>query len=197
MTVVIHEQFMLDITVFSDSKSRAFENYFDAYGFSCQQIVPALFGTPYCQPSKLLIIPSAFAVRQYYRMLPALEGCRGRIEEFVEKGGVVLAYGAGIDGYKYGWLPGAPEYHHIFKIGDAFRQSEVRLLKSACPEGLTFEPGPRNCDAYFKGFDGEATMALEDDRPVMVHKSLGKGHVIVSGIFDYPDEKFLGRACSQ
>jgi hypothetical protein len=196
MTVVIHERFMLDITVLSDSKSRAFEAYFDAYGYTCQQVVPALFGTPYCQPSKLLIIPSAFAVRRYYRMLPELEGCRGRIEEFVEKGGIVLAYGAGIDGYKYGWLPSSPEYHRIFKVGDTFRQSDVRLLNSACPEGLTFTPGPRSCDAYFTSLDGNVAMALEDSRPVMVHKSLGKGHVIVSGIFDYPDEKFLNQACS-
>lgn len=188
---------MVDITVLSDSKSRAFEAFFDAGGFTCQQVVPGLFGTPYCPTSKLLIVPSAFAVPAYYKILPALEGCRGRIEEYVEKGGVVLAYGAGIDGYRYGWLPMAPTYRRLFKERDAFRESAVRLIENTAPASLPFGPGLRNCDAYFTDFDGEVTMALEDGRPVLLYKSLGRGHVIVSGIFDYPDNRFVEWACSR
>lgn len=186
---------MKDITVLSDNKSNAFENFFAADGFTCQQVVPGLFGTPYCEPSKLLIIPSAFAIPLYYKILPALEGCRGRIEEYVENGGVVLAYGAGLDGYKYNWLPMAPAYHRMFKEKDSFRQSNVLLLDPAPPGGLLFEPGPGNCEAYFSDFEGDVAMALDDGRPVVLHKSLGKGHVIVSGIFDYPDRKFVEWAC--
>lgn len=188
---------MPDITVISDYRSNAFEQYFDADGFSCQQVVPALFGTPYCQPSKMLIIPSAFAVPRYYKILPALEGCRGRIEEYIEKGGVVLAYGAGLDNYRYRWLPIAPTYHRLFNVKDEFRQSSVQLVDAAAPAGLVFEPGLKNCDAYFTDFDGDVAMALDDGRPVLLHKSLGKGHVIVSGIFDYPDKNFVEWACSR
>ncbi len=188
---------MPDITVLSDHRSNAFEQYFDGLGFTCQQVVPALFGTPYCEPPKLLIIPSAFGIARYYKILSALEGCRGRIEEFVEKGGIVLAYGAGIDGYVYRWLPMAPVYHRIFQDGDEFRKSEVRPTASGCPESLLFDPGPRNCDAWFSGQNVEAAMALDDGRPVLLHKSIGKGHIIVSGIFDYPDKKFVEAACSR
>ncbi len=183
--------------VLSDHKSNAFESFFGDYGFTCQQVVPGLFGTPYCPPAKLLIVPSTFAVPLYYKMLPALEGCRGRIEEYVEKGGIVLAYSPGLDEYKYRWLPMAPTYHRLFKENGEFRQSRERLRDASAPAGLVFEPGLKNCDGYYSDFEGDAAMVLEDGRPVLLHKNLGKGHVIVSGIFDYPDKRFVEWACSR
>jgi hypothetical protein len=188
---------VMDITVLSDQKSDAFKQFFEEYGFSCQQVVPGLFGSPFCPPSRLLIIPSCFAIPKFYKILSQLEGSRGRIEEFAENGGTVLAYGAGVDGYRYDWLPLKPVYNRLFKDKEPFKKSEVRLAETSRPIGLAFEPGQRNCDAYFTGFEGEVTMALEDGRPVMVHKSVGRGHVIVSGIFDYPDKRFIERACSR
>ena len=188
---------MPDITVLSDSKSTAFEQFFGSDGFSCQQVVPGLFGTPYYRPSKMLIIPSAFAIPMYYKILPALEGSGGRIEEYVENGGIVLAYGAGLDGYRYRWLPMEPTYHRLFNERDSFRQSSVLLVDTASPGSLLFEPGLRNCDSYYSDFSGDIAMALDDGRPVVIHKSLGKGHVIISGIFDYPDRKFVEWACSR
>ncbi len=186
---------MADVTVLSDNKSNAFVQFFDGYGFTCQQAVPALFGTPYLPPSKLLIIPSAFGVARYYKILPALEGCRDRIEEFVREGGIVLAYGAGVDGYRYRWLPMAPTYRHIFKDVSQFKKSEVKPVGSGSSAHMAFGYGLCNCDGYYTDFDGDVELALEDGRPVLIYKKVGKGLVVASGIFDYPDVKFVEWAC--
>jgi hypothetical protein len=188
---------MMDITVLSDRKSNAFEPVFSEYGYSCQQVVPQGFGSPFCPSSKLLIIPSCFAIPRYYKILSSLEGCRGRIEEFIENGGIVLSYGAGLDGYRYQWLPMKPIYHRLFKDNEPFKKQDARLSECVSPASLVFAPGQRSCDGYYSGFEGEVTMTLEDSKPVLIHQELGKGHVIVSGIFDYPDKKFIEWACSK
>lgn len=71
------------------------------------------------------------------------------------------------------------------------------MVEHISPASLVFTPGQRNCDGYYSGFEGEVTMTLENGKPVLIHKNLGKGHVIVSGIFDYPDKKFIDWACLQ
>ena len=188
---------MIDITVLSDQKSNMFEPVFSEYGFTCQQVVPQGFGSPFCPPSKLLIIPSSFAIPRYYKILSSLEGCKGRIEEFVENGGTVLSYGAGLDGYRYRWLPMKPTYHRLFKDGEEFKRQDAKLSEHVSPASLVFSPGERSCDGYYSGFEGEVTMTLGDGRPVLIHTKLGKGHVIISGIFDYPEKKFVEWVCSK
>jgi hypothetical protein len=188
---------LIDITVLSDQKSNTFEPMFSEYGFTCQQVVPQGFGSPFCPPSKLLIIPSCFAIPRYYKILSSLDGCRGRIEDFVENGGIVLVYGAGLEGYVYRWLPMRPMYHRLFKDNDMFKKLNARPVKDISPAILPFEPGERGCDGYYSGFEGDIAMAIGDGKPVLIHQKLGKGHVFVSGIFDYPDKKFIEWACSR
>lgn len=180
---------MVDITVLSDQKSNMFEPVFREYGFSCQQVVPQAFGSPFCPPSKLLIIPTGFANPKFYKILPALEGCKGRIEEFAEDGGIVLVFGALIDGHEYRWLSMEARYRSLSK------KQEVLLIDKTSPASLMYEPGLRGCDGYFPEHDGRVVMTLEDGNPVLIHRAIGDGHIIVSGIFDYPDKRFIAWAC--
>ena len=181
---------VMDITVLSDLKGNMFEPVFKKFGFTCQQILPQAFSSPFSVPTKLLVIPAGFASPTYYRMLPALEKCKGHIGEFIEKGGVVLAYGALID-YEYTWLPMKLAYRPLGK------KHNVNLIKADGPGALLYDPGMRGCDGYFTEYDGDAIMALDDGKIVLVHKKFGNGHIIASGMFDYPDKKFVEWACAK
>lgn len=181
---------MTDVSFLSD-RGNVFEATFREYGFSCQQIVPQAFGSPFCQPSKLLIIPSGFADPKYYKLLPALERNKDKIKGFIEKGGVVLAFGAIVEDYEYGWLPMTLRYHMWFK------PRHVSLVMPGSPAALLVEPGERECDGFFTGHDGDTVMAQDDGKPVLVYKKYGKGHIIASAIHEYPDKKFIEWACSE
>lgn len=180
---------MIDITVLSDLKGNMFEPVFKEYGFSCQQILPQAFSSPFSVPTRLLVIPTGFASPTYYRMLPSLEKCKSRMEEFVEKGGIVLAYGALINDYEYSWLPMKLVYQPLG------RRHNVSLVKADGSGAFLYGPGVRGCDGYFSEHDGDVVMALDDGKPVLVHKKYGEGHVIASGMFDYPDRRFVEWAC--
>jgi hypothetical protein len=178
-----------DVSFLSD-RGNVFEATFKEYGFSCQQIIPQAFGSPFCQPSKLLIIPSGFADPKYYKILPSLERNKDKIKEFVGKGGVVLVFGAIVDDYEYSWLPMMLKYRMWFK------PRHVSLVKPDSPAALLVEPGERECDGFFTEHDGETVMAQDDGKAVLVYKKYGQGHIIASAIHEYPDKRFIEWACS-
>lgn len=181
---------MTDVS-FLSNRGNVFEATFKEYGFSCQQIMPLAFGSPFCQPSKLLIIPSGFADPKYYKILPTLERNKDKIKEFIENGGIVLAFGAIVDDYEYSWLPMTLKYHMWFKA------RHVNLVKHDSPAALLVEPGERECDGYFTEHDGETIMTLDDGKPVLVYKKYGKGHIIASALHEYPSKRFIEWACSE
>lgn len=181
---------MTDASFISD-RGNVFEATFNELGYTCQKIVPQAFGSPFCQPSKLLIVPSGFADPKYYKILPALERNKDKIAGFIENGGIVLAFGAMVDGYEYDWLPMKLKYNMQFKTRN------VRLIKPDSPAALLLEPGEKDCDGYFTEHDGETVMALDDGRPVLVHKKYGKGHIIAASLHEYPSKKFIDWACAK
>lgn len=181
---------MTDVSFLSD-RGNAFEATFKEYGFTCQQILPQAFGSPFCLPSKLLIIPSGFADPKYYKILPALDRSKDRIAKFLEKGGIVLTFGAMLEDYEYAWLPMKLKYHMQFKTRN------VKLIKPDSPAALLVEPGQKDCDGYFTEYDGETVMSLEDGKPVLVHMQAGTGHIIAAALHEYPEKKFIAWACSK
>jgi hypothetical protein len=179
-----------DVSFLSD-RGNAFEATFAEYGFTCQQVQPQAFGSPFCPPTKLLIIPSGFADQKYYKILPALERNEEKIHDFINEGGIVLAFGAMIEDYDYTWLPMKLKYHMQFKTRD------VKLVKPDSPAALLLEPGTKDCDGYFTEHDGDTVMALDDGRPVLAHKQVGRGHIVAAALHEYPEKKFLEWACSK
>jgi hypothetical protein len=179
-----------DVSFLSD-RGNVFESTFKDYGFSCQQVIPQAFGSPFCQPSKLLIIPSGFADPKYYKILSALDRNKDKIRKFLEEGGILLAFGAMLEDYEYDWLPMKLKYHMWFK------RRHVSLIMTDSPAALLMKPGELECDGFFTEHDGDTVMAQDDGKPVLVHKKYGKGHIIASTIHEYPDKKFIEWACSE
>ena len=181
---------MTDAAFISD-RGNVFEALFKEYGFTCQQIVPQAFGSPFCPPTKLLIVPAGFADPKYYKVLPALERNSEKIAEFIEKGGIVLASGALLEDYEYDWLPMKLKYDMQFKARN------VRIIKPDDPAALLVKPGENECDGVFTEHDGETVMVRDDNMPVLVHKEYGKGHIIGSAVHEFPSKMFIEWACSK
>lgn len=181
---------MADVSFLSD-RNNAFEETFKEYGYTCQQVVPSAFGSPFCPPSKLLIVPSGFANKKYYHLLPALERCASQIEAFIEKGGIVLAFGAIYDDYTYDWLPIKLSYHMHFK------PQKVTLIDPNDPAALLVEPGERDCDGFFTEYEGNVVMKDAEGRPVLVSKKYGEGYIIGAALHEYPSKQFLDWACAK
>ena len=171
-------------------RGNVFETLFLEQGMVCRQVTPPAFGSPYCQPVKLLIVPSGFAAPKYYKgVLPALERNADKIGKFIENGGIVLAFGAMVDDYEYDWLPVKLAYHMKFK------EADVRLVKPDDPAAAFVKPGVLDCDGYFTAWDGNVVMVREEDRPVLVSKKYGEGYVIASALHQWPSPEFLKWAC--
>ena len=181
---------MADVSFLSD-RNNAFEETFKEYGYTCQQIVPSAFGSPFCPPSKLLIVPSGFADKKYYKLQPALERCVDQIKTFIENGGIVLAFGAMLTDYTYDWLPIKLSYHMHFK------SQAVTIVDAKDPAALLIEPGEKDCDGFFTEYEGNVVIKDTEGRPVLVSKKYGEGYIIGAALHEYPSKKFLDWACSK
>lgn len=181
---------MTDAAFLSD-RTNVFGALFKEYGLTCQQVVPQAFGSPFCPPFKLLIVPSGFADPKYYRVLPALERNADKIRGFINNGGIVLAFGAMLEDYTYDWLPMKLSYHMHFK------ERNVNLVSPDDPAASLIAPGILDCDGYFTESDGNTVMALDDGKPVLVTKKVGDGYIVAASLHQYPDKKFLEWACGK
>ncbi|HMK48287.1 MAG TPA: hypothetical protein VK436_16810 [Methanocella sp.] len=181
---------MTDALFISD-RSNAFSKEFEDQGFACLQVSPQAFGSPYCVPCKLLIIPAGFADPKYYKILPAIERNAGKIAEFVGAGGILLVFGAILDDYTYDWLPMRLSYHMKFK------EADVGMVDPLDPASTFIEPGRLYCDGYFTDHDGSVVMANSEGRPVLITKKIGEGWIVAASLHHMPSGRFLGWACGK
>lgn len=181
---------MTDAIIVSD-RGNVFESLFSGHGMTCMQVTPAALGSPFCPPCKLLIMPSGFADPKYYKVLPAIERNAEKIRSFLERGGIVLAFGAMLTDYTYDWLPGKLSYHMKFK------EMDVKIISPADPAASLVLQGKQDCDGYFTEWEtASVIMADAENRPVVISKKVGKGYFVAAALHQWPSEKFLQWACS-
>lgn len=140
-----------------------------------------------------VIIPSGFADARYSRVLPALRASSKRIAEYVTRGGIVMAFGGGVDNIDaYDWLPFSVGYH----FGFTRKTITVRQNDSFCPvKGNEKEEDMVTIDGYLTGNDGDV-VALAGDDPVLVRYPCGSGFFVISTIHEYPPCTFITELCS-
>lgn len=177
--------------LFVSDRGNVFSKAFDEHGFTCDQVSPGAFGSPFCSPCRMLIIPSGFADPKYYRILPSIRNNADRIREFIENGGVVLAFGAMLTDYDYDWLPMKLSYHMHFK------EVDVKLVDPDDPAAKFIAPGKLDCDGFFTENDGNVVMVREENKPVLVTKKVGKGYIVAASLHQYPTAEFVNWACDE
>ncbi|MDD1715658.1 MAG: hypothetical protein LUQ01_01525 [Methanolinea sp.] len=170
-----------------------FARFLEECGVTCEHVTPHLLAAPFFRGNFVaLVIPTGFANPAYSRLLPALRSSSRRIARFVEGGGKLLVFGAGIDrDDAYDWLPFRVTYRHAHRTGTITCD-----IPGSCADLFAdYDPSLIECDGELSSDEGE-TVARMDGKPVLIRKSVGLGDVVVTTIHEYPSRKFVREYCS-
>ncbi len=157
-------------------------------GFPAVHITPSLLAAPFFRGKYgTIIIPSGFADPQYSRVLPALRACSRRIEDFIARGGVLLAFGGGAEKTDaYDWLPFPVSYHY------GFCETQVFVASEACCPIVVMQKKEQEIaiDGYLKSTGGH-DLTWTRSGSVMTQFEYGLGNIIITTIHEYPSPAFI------
>lgn len=169
-----------------------FTRFIEECGMSCEVVTPHMLGAPFYRGSfNCLIIPTGFGNPKYSNLLPALRASSSRIKRFVENGGNLLVFGAAIDNPSaYDWLPFSVSYRHECYPREVLFSQEG-LSKTIIED---YDADRIECDGSFPFHDGVSS-GFAGDRAVVIERRIGKGHVVVTSIHEFPSRAFLISFC--
>ncbi|MCQ6962677.1 hypothetical protein [Methanolobus chelungpuianus] len=174
---------MTDVMLLWDSPL-LFEKLFAEHGIKCQRITAETIGTPFLPPCKCLVVPTGFANPAYTKVLGGLRRSKKQIERFVEKGGIVLAFGPMVEGHDFDWLPMELKYVQKQMSADICKAKDESQCIVDKLEGVEF-------DGYLKNAEGDVLLTDKKGRALMVSKKTGDGMIIVTTIHEFPSGDFL------
>lgn len=177
-------------------------------GYISELVTPHLLAAPFFRRSfSAIIIPGGFANPSYSSVLPALRACEDRIRGFITSGGVVLAFGAGIDKPDaYDWLSSGIRYRFGFSEGVIEGNDDPALscITEDCPDIVSIDgvfelPNPvcsevRGAPGSVKGADPKIRLYM-GGLPILIEYSVGAGRIILTTIHEYPSRDFLRSIC--
>jgi glutamine amidotransferase-like uncharacterized protein len=169
-----------------------FTRFIEEFGIVCEVVTPYMLAAPFYRGSfNCLIVPTGFGNPDYSILLPALRAAAPRIKKFVENGGNLLVFGAAIDNPSaYDWLPFPVIYCH------ECNQRKILISPDCISKNLIedYDAERIECDGTFSDHDGESA-GLAGDYTVVIEKKVGKGHVVVTSIHEFPSREFLVSFC--
>ncbi|HWQ64406.1 MAG TPA: hypothetical protein VN429_08310 [Methanospirillum sp.] len=184
-----------------------FTHLIEDCGFTAELVTPHLLAAPFFRRSfSSVIIPGGFANPAYSSVIPALRACEGRIRRFIQGGGTLIAFGAGINRPDvYNWLPLTIQYRFGFSEGKPEDKDDHPLgcIIEDYPETISidgeFQIPDTETDADIQGYEpdkqGPAVRMRMRGAPVLVEYSLGAGRIILTSLHEYPSRRFLRDFC--
>jgi glutamine amidotransferase-like uncharacterized protein len=173
-------------------KREHFTRFIEECGMSCEAVTPHMLAAPFYHGSfNCLIIPTGFGNPKYSNLLPALRASSSRIKRFVENGGNLLVFGAAIDNPSaYDWLPFSVTYRH-----ECFPRKVLFPKKGASTTMIEdYDTDRIECDGSFPNHDADSA-GYAGDYAVVIEKQMGRGHVVVTSIHEFPSRAFLISFC--
>jgi glutamine amidotransferase-like uncharacterized protein len=178
--------------LFGESR-QFFDRFIEECGVFCEIVTPQMVATPFYRGRfSALIIPTGFAHPGYSKLLPALRASSSRLRRFVENGGNLLVFGAGIDRPDaYDWLPFTVRYQH------QYASCSLDLTRDSVHTSLVadYDVSCIPCDGVFPVYDGKA-IATAHGCAVMVEREIGKGTILVTTVHEYPSRAFVTSFCT-
>lgn len=171
-------------------------------------ITPHLLAAPFFRRSfSAVIIPGGFAHKSFSSVLPALRACNWRIRRFIDAGGTLIVFGAGIDRPDaYDWLPVKIQYLFGFSEGKPEIEDAHPLscIIEDCPDIVSIDgvfeiPGSElslhSTHSGAKSSAGPVVQMTIGGSPVLVEYRSGAGRIIVTSLHEYPSRRFLRDFC--
>ena len=170
-----------------------FNRYIEECGIACELVTPYMLAAPFYRGTfNCLIIPTGFANPAYSNLLPALRASSSRIENFIERGGNLLVFGAAVNKPDaYDWLPFPVTYRH-----DCHPRRIECTAEEHCGTIIDdYDPACIECDGNFPCHEGECR-GVAESCDVIIEKHIGDGRVIVTSVHEFPSRRFLQEFCS-
>jgi hypothetical protein len=170
-----------------------FDRFIEECGVNCEIVTPQMVATPFYRGRfQALIIPTGFANPKYSNLLPAIRVSSSRIRRFVEGGGNLLVFGAGLDRPDaYDWLPFPITYRH------GYAECSLTLTKDSAHTALVcdYDQSCIPCDGVFPSHDATVLATVAKDA-VLLERAIGSGTILVTSIHEYPSRSFVTRFCT-
>src|SRR5665647_1536441 len=148
-----------------------FEKLFVEYGLACVRVSPLQIGTAYSPKFKVAILPVGFGNLSYSTVAKSVRRVGTPLQQFMRKGGVLIAFSPYVDDYDFAWL-GLP-YRvkhlaaHILNVFEAFT------------------------DGYLIGVEENDVILQSEDGAVLIVKHVEQGLAILSTIHEFPAKLFI------
>ena len=163
-----------------------FEKLFVEYGFESERVSPLQIGSPYSPKFRLAILPVGFGNPTYTTVEKTIKSLSTPLQQFVRKGGSLVAFSPYVDNYSYAWLG----LSHRFRL--LARTEPVKLsVKKEHPATRIVDILEGQTDGYLIGGDEHDVVLTSTDGPVLTVTSIERGHIMLSTIHEFPARRFI------
>jgi hypothetical protein len=176
---------MSDIALIWD-RPLLFEKLFVEYGIACERVSPLQIGTAYSPKFKVAILPVGFGNPAYSTVAKSVRRLGTPLQQFLQKGGVLLVFSPYVDNYDFAWLGLPYKFKHL--VRDTLLKITVRKQHPAADIIDVYEA---HTDGYLIGVEENDVILQSEDGPVLMVKTVDEGRVILTTIHEFPARRFI------
>ncbi len=176
---------MSDIALIWD-RPLLFEKLFVEYGIACERVSPLQIGTAYSPKFKVAILPVGFGNPAYSTVAKSVRRLGTPLQQFLQKGGVLLVFSPYVDNYDFAWLGLPYKFKHL--VRDTLLKITVRVEHPAAHILDIYEA---QTDGYLIGAEENDVILQSEDGPVLMVKTIDEGRVILTTIHEFPARRFI------
>jgi hypothetical protein len=176
---------MSDIALIWD-RPLLFEKLFVEYGLACARVSPLQIGTAYSPKFKVAILPVGFGNPAYSTVAKSVRSVGTPLQQFMRKGGVLIAFSPYVDDYDFAWLGLSCRVRHL--VRDTPMKIEIRKQHPAAHILNAYEA---YTDGYLIGVEENDVILQSEDGAVLIVKPVDQGLAILSTIHEFPARQFI------
>ncbi|MEI7827524.1 MAG: hypothetical protein WCI87_07020 [Euryarchaeota archaeon] len=176
---------MTEIALIWD-RSLLFEKLFVEYGFAYQRVSPLQIGSVYSPKFKVAILPVGFGNPAYSTVAKSVRSLGTLLQQFVRKGGVLVAFSPYVDDYDFAWL----KLPHKFRLLVSDTPAKISV-KRQHPAAYILDMLEGHTDGYFTGLYEDDVILQSEDGAVLTVTTMGQGCIILTAIHEFPARRFI------
>ena len=166
-----------------------FEKLFVEYGFAFERVSPLQIGSAYSPKFKVAILPVGFGNPAYSTVAKSVKSLGTPLGQFVQDGGVLIAFSPYVDAYDFAWL----------KLSCTFRllvhdKPVNMIVERQHPAVHILDVLEAQTDGYLTGMREEDVILRSEDGPVLIVTAAGEGQIVLSAIHEFPARRFIAWA---
>jgi hypothetical protein len=163
-----------------------FEKLFVEYGVACARVSPLQIGTAYSPKFKVAILPVGFGNPAYSTVAKSVRRIGTPLQQFLRKGGVLIAFSPYVDDYDFAWL-GLP-----YRVKHLVRDTPMEIdVRKQHPAAHILEMHEAYTDGCLTGTEENDVILQSEDGAVLIVKPVGEGRAILSTIHEFPARRFI------